>query len=90
MPNTITELWYGNIDPIRHFGRNNQEIKRVEALWQRHLEDLEPLLTEKSKILFEKYNDCFQEYLSLSIEEAFCTGFSVGTKIFAQAVFGVE
>ena len=31
MPRIIDELWYGQVDPIEFFGKNNSELKISEA-----------------------------------------------------------
>ena len=32
MTKTIATLWNGNLDPIRYLGKNNSQIKQLEAL----------------------------------------------------------
>ena len=90
MTNTIANLWNGNLEPIRYLGQNSKEIKQLENLLERNQEKLEETLTEISKKLFEKYNDCMNEYILLTTEQAFCDGFCLGVKIISEALNGAE
>lgn len=90
MTNTIAQLWNGNLEPIRYLGVTNAEMKELEILMQRNLEKLEGNLNEKAKELFQKYDDCLNEYILISSEQAFCDGFCLGTKITAEALTGAE
>lgn len=47
-------------------------------------------MLKKQKELFEKYNDCMNEYIAAISEQAFCDGFCVGTKITAEALSAAE
>ena len=88
MTNTIETLWNGNIDPTRQFGRGNPEIRKLEQLMRRHLDQLEVSLSEKQAEAFEKYQDCDGEYYMLSCQQAFCDGFCMGMKLCAEALVG--
>lgn len=90
MTKTISQLFNGNLIPIKNFGKNNSEIKYLEILLDRNIENLEQSLTENQKEVFSKYYDCINEYLSLLIEQAFSDGFSVATKLLTEAISGAE
>jgi len=90
MTTTIAQLWNGTLEPIRHLGKNNSEIKQLEDLIQRNIEKLKPTFNEETKKIFEKYNDCINEYIILLGEQAFCDGFCLGTKISSEAMNGAE
>lgn len=88
--NTITELWNGNLKPVKTLGKNNEEIKHLEKLMQQNLNKLETVLNTNEKETFEKYNDCIEEYLTICCEQAFCDGFSLGVKIISESFAEVE
>lgn len=90
MTNTISQLWNGNLEPIRFLGKNNTELKQLEKLMQDNLKKIEENLDDKQKEVFEKYNSCIDEYLVVLSEQAFCDGFCLGTKIFTEAISGAE
>ena len=84
--NILTELWYGNIKPIKNFGANNKELKSLEFLIERHYEYLNENCSKNCKESLEKYTDCFYEYLSLIEVQAFHDGFCVCAKILTEAL----
>ena len=77
--NAIKELWRGNIVPQdvrnglaspRASSRNNSpEMKELMEYIARHHDDLLKTMTDKQKEFFEKFDDCWGEYMSL-VEEA--------------------
>ena len=86
MSKTIIKLWNGTLDPIRYLGKNNAEMRQLEDLIQRNLNELEENLNKNEKKLFEKYYDCINEYIIVISEQAFYDGFCRGTKIVAEAL----
>ena len=88
MSQTIKQLWNGNIESIYHYGRDKQEIQKLEELLQRNLQKLNEMLGEKEKCVLDNYTLCIEEYLWLTTEQAFCDGFSMGTKLVAEAMIG--
>ena len=87
---TISQFWNGNIDPIKHLGSNNPEMRQLENLLDKNTTKLRESLNEKEKEIFEKYTDCVNEYMFISNEEAFFEGFCLGMKIFTEALNGAE
>lgn len=90
MTKTIVELWNGNLNPIAYLATNNKEVKNLENLMQCNLEKLENSIDEKSQEIFEKYNDCINEYINILCEQSFCDGFCLGTKIVTESLNGAE
>ncbi len=86
MKKMIVDLWNGNLEPIATCGRNNAEIKKVVRLIERNRDKLVDKLDEKQKVIFEKYDSCINEYLVLITEQAFSDGYSVGSKLLAEAL----
>ena len=90
MTKMIAQLWNGNLEPVRHSGENNSEMRQLENLMLNNLEKLEAVLNESQKKIFGKYNDCFTEYMIVTGEQAFCDGFCMGTKIATEALTAAE
>ena len=87
---TIAQLWNGNLQPIVRSGINNRQIKELEELMRRNIEELEEGLTDQQKEVFSVYSDCIEEYLVLTNEQSFCDGYSLGTKLTVEALTGAE
>ena len=81
MTHIIQELWHGNIVPQEDSRNNTKEMKELISYIARHDEDLEKLLTEEQKAIFEKYQDCWNEYVSLAEAAIFEYAFKLGMQI---------
>ena len=81
MTHIIQELWHGNIVPQEDSRNNTKEMKELITYIARHDEDLEKLLTEEQKAIFEKYQDCWNEYVSLAEAAIFEYAFKLGARI---------
>ena len=79
--NVIKELWHGNIVPQEDSQTNTKEMKELISYIARHDEALEKLLTEEKKAIFEKYQDCWSEYMSLSEAAIFEYAFKLGARL---------
>ena len=79
--NVINELWHGNIVPQEDSQTNTKEMKELISYIARHDDDLEKLLTEEQKAIFEKYQDCWNEYVSLAEAAIFEYAFKLGMQI---------
>ena len=90
MTKTIAQLWYGNIEPVNSLGYNNDQMKDLEDTNERIAEMIRKLLAEEGKGLFEKYCDNMNKYLLVSLEQAFCDGYSIGTKITTEALTAAD
>lgn len=71
--------------PVNDLGACTPELKKLVHLMNRHLENLEKLFSEEAKEIFEKYNECVNEYNYAIREQAFHSGFSLGTKLTSEA-----
>ena len=80
MRSIINELWHGNIAPQEDSRNNTKEMKELISYIARHDEELEKLLTEEQKAIFEKYQDCWNEYVSLGEAAIFEYAFKLGAK----------
>ena len=81
MRSIINELWHGNIVPQEDSRNNTKEMKELISYIARHDEDLEKLLTDEQKVIFEKYQDCWNEYVSLSEAARFEYAFKLGARL---------
>ena len=81
MRSIINELWHGNIIPQEDSRTNTKEKKELISYIARHDEDLEKLLTDEQKVIFEKYQDCWNEYVSLSEAAIFEYAFKLGARL---------
>ena len=81
MRSIINELWHGNIVPQEDSRNNTKEMKELISYIARHDEDLEKLLTHEQKVIFEKYQDCWNEYVSLSEAAIFEYAFKLGARL---------
>ena len=81
MRSIINELWHGNIVPQEDSRNNTKEMKELISYIARHNEDLEKLLTDEQKAIFEKYQDCWNEYVSLAEAAIFEYAFKLGMQI---------
>jgi hypothetical protein len=77
----IKELWHGNIIPQEDSRTNSKEMKELLGYIARHHEELEKNFTDEQKETFEKFQDCWSEYMSLAEEAIFVYGFKLGAKM---------
>ena len=71
-------MWYGNIMPQEDSRNNTKEMKELIGYVARHNGDLEKLLTDEQKVIFEKFHDCWDEYVSLAESAIFEYAFKLG------------
>lgn len=78
MRSVINELWLGNIDPQNDSRNNSKKMKELMEYMARHHEDLLKIMTDEQKKIFEKFDDCWSEYVSLSEAAIFTYAFKLG------------
>ena len=81
MKGTIEKLWHGNIIPQEDSRTNSLEMKELLSYMAKHHEDLEKSFTDEQKETFEKFHDCWSEYMSLAEEAIFTYAFRLGMRI---------
>ena len=81
MKSIINELWHGNIIPQEDIRTNSKAMKELLGYMSRHHEDLEKTLTDDQKEIFEKFQDCWSEYMSLGEAAIFEYAFKLGMQI---------
>ena len=81
MKSIINELWHGNIIPQEDSRINAKERKELLGCMARHHEDLEKSFSDEQKETFEKFHDCWSEYMSLAEAAIFEYAFKLGMQI---------
>ena len=65
MKSLIQELWYGNILPQENLS-NTKEMKTILGDMAKYHENLDQNITEEQRKVFEKFQECWSKYSSLS------------------------
>ena len=81
MKSMIKELWHGNIIPQEDSRTNSKEMKELLGYMSRHHEELEKSFTDEQKETFEKFHDCWSEYMSLAEAAIFEYAFRLGARL---------
>lgn len=81
MKSIINELWHGNIISQEDSRNSTKEMKELRSYMSRHHEDLEKTLSDEQKEIFEKFHDCWSEYMSLGEAVIFEYAFKLGMRI---------
>ena len=86
MSNMIAELWRGNICPQTDSRNNSPEMKELMEYMARHHEVLEKSFTDEQKEIFEKFHDCWSEYMSLAEKAIFVYAFKLGGRLMLETL----
>ena len=78
MKSMIKELLHGNIAPQEDSRTNSPEMKELVEYMARHRDDLMKTMTDEQKEIFEKFHDCWSEYMSLGEAAIFEYAFKLG------------
>ena len=81
MKSIINELWRGNVCPQTDSRNNSPEMKELMEYMARHHDDLLKTMTDEQKEIFEKFEDCWSEYMSLAEASIFEYAFKLGMQI---------
>ena len=81
MKSMIKELWHGNINPQEDSRNNSTEMKELMEYIARHHDDLLKTMTDEQKEIFEKFEDCWGEYMSIAEAAIFEYAFKLGMQI---------
>ena len=81
MKSMINELWHGNIIPQEDSRTNSPQMKELLGYMARHHEELEKSFTDEQKETFEKFHDCWSEYMSLAEAAIFEYAFRLGARL---------
>ena len=86
MKSIINELWHGNIVSQEVSRTNSKEMKELLGYMSRHHEDLKKTLSDEQKEIFEKFHDCWSEYMSLGEAAIFEYAFKLGMQVTIEAL----
>ena len=78
---TLEDLYYGNISPHERYIKKGTRGDKLGKLICKNEEELNSGLTEKQKETFEKFHDCWNEYMSLAEAAIFEYAFKLGMQI---------
>ena len=81
MKSMIKEPWHENINPQEDSRNNSPEMKELMEYMARHHDDLLKTMTDEQKETFEKFHDCWSEYMSLAEAAIFEYAFKLGMQI---------
>ena len=81
MRSILQELWHGNICSQTDSRNNSPEMKQFMEFMARHHDDLLKTMTDEQKEIFEKFDDCWSEYVSCAEEAIFTYAFKLGMQI---------
>ena len=85
MKSIIQKLWYGNIIPQDALS-NTKEMKTLLGTMAEHYANLEKNMTEDQKDIFEKFQESWNQYASLSEEIVFEYAFKLGMKLAVEGL----
>ena len=86
MKSIIQELWYGNIIPQEDGYSNTTEMKELLSYITRHHENLEKNMTDEQKDIFQRFQECWGEYMSLTEAAIFEYAFKLGMKLAVESL----
>ena len=84
MRSVINELWHGNIIPQEDSRNNSPEMKELMEYMARHHDDLLKTMPDEQKEIFEKFDDCWSEYMSLAEAAIFEYAFKLGARLILE------
>ena len=79
--NIIKELWHGNIIPQDDSRNNSPEMKQLMEYMARHHDELLKSMSDEQKETFEKFHECWNEYMSLAEAAIFEYAFRLGARL---------
>ena len=82
----LEELWNGNILPYEREAAPESRLRHIGRLIVRNEEELDPLLSEKAKEVFEKLKENQAARTCLSECEVFVYGFRLGARIMLEVM----
>ena len=80
------ELWHGNIVPQTDSRNNSPAMKQLMEYIARHHDDLLKTLNDEQKETFEKFNDCWSEYIELAEKAIFSYAFKLGARLINETL----
>ena len=86
MGKAVSDLWHGNIVPQEDSRTNSKEMTELMGYIARHSEDLEKQLNNEQREIFDKFRECWNEYVSLAEAAIFEYAFKLGARLIYEAL----
>ena len=86
MKSILEELWFGNICPETDKRTNSPEMKQLMGTMAKYHDELMSTLTDEQKKTFEKFDDCWGEYLALGEKSVFVYAFKLGAMLAVEVM----
>ena len=80
MRSILEELWYDNISPSEQCHKITESERELMSYIARHHDELYSTLSEKQREIFDKFNDCNNELISIYDRELFVYAFRLGAR----------
>ena len=90
MRSIVNELWHGNIIPQDDSRNNSPKMKELMEYMARHHDDLLKTMSDEQKEIFEKFDDCWSEYVSLAEAAIFEYAFRLGARLTIETLQDTE
>ena len=90
MKSILEELWYGNICPETDSRTTTPEMKQLMEYMARHHDSLMETMTDEQKVIFERFDDCWGEYVGLSEKVVFVYAFKLGMQLAIEVIISDE
>lgn len=87
MPNILEELYYGNLEPIRHTRPKSKEYQKKDEQYSKSRHAFEETLRNLDHNLFQTYSSLCSQNSCLNVDEeaeAFQLGFCLGVSIMQE------
>ena len=84
----LDELWYGNILPSEYDMSANGRIHKLLELLTQNEDELLPLISEETKVVYDKLRDNQAELSDVTEREIFGIGFRLGARIMLEVMSG--
>ena len=72
------------------FGKENLKVRQLEKLIGNRRQKIEEILSDEGREGFEKYIEAINEYIAVVQQQSFCDGFTLGTRLTAEAMVKAE
>ena len=82
----IKEPWHENINPQVDSRNDSPEMKEFMEYMARHYDDLLKTMTDEQREIFEKFHDCWSEYMSLAEAAIFEYAFKLGMNLAIESL----
>ena len=86
MNNVTREFWYGNLIPHSDCRLQTPEAQQLTELIVRNRQELITSLNDQQIETFDKLDDCWTEYVTMTEEAIFAYAFKLGIRIATESL----